>query len=534
MPGIRAGLPCESSSHTRVEQSLSSWVPVPRRTIAVAILSAWCGACEVAASWAQEPQREIAPAVLFVRQPVAQVMAAALAQTLLAPPPVVGDGSEARPFPSLGVAVQMAPPGALLRVEEGIWREKLDIERPVVLMGRGASRTRIMPPDGTAVAVEVQGADHVQLYGLSIEGAGIGVRIKGGTGHRLENVELRDLGDSAVVGRQAEIALASCSVHDVALGIKGHGIDIEGGALAARRITLRKAGRRAIVVTGAPARLEDLEVTGSAVAAVQSLDGADVRVLGGEFEGQGGSALYVGAALLSVDGAHVRHDEYGIIAARGSGLSVTGVEITDYRHAGVALVRSHGVVRHSLIARGGTEAAISITFADGKVPVLLVENRIQDPGPMGVHITSSTVTARGNTITGARPDPEKDMGDGFFAIDSRLVVEENVMRGNAGSGVTTLRSKVRLEGNGFIENGRAGMLLLDRSKGTATGNLFQRNAVAAVEVGERAQATLVRNRFEGNPGLDIETGCGKGLSGTADLEAGNTFATPVRRRACAE
>jgi hypothetical protein len=151
-----------------------------------------------------------------------------------------------------------------------------------------------------------------------------------------------------------------------------------------------------------------------------------------------------------------------------------------------------------------------------------------------VHITGSSVTARGNTITGARVDREKDMGDAFFAIESQLVLEQNVMRGNAGSGIATMRSSAQIDGNGFIGNGRAGLLLLDRSRGTATGNLFQRNALAAVEVGEQARARLVRNRFDGNPRLDIDTGCGKGSAGTADLKFGNTFAAPVRRRACVE
>jgi len=51
---------------------------------------------------------------------------------------------------------------------------------------------------------------------------------------------------------------------------------------------------------------------------------------------------------------------------------------------------------------------------------------------------------------------------------------------------------------------------------------------------EFARATLRRNRFDANPRLDIDTGCGKGLTGTAELAAGNTFATPVRRRVCVE
>ena len=502
-----------------------------RKTISLVVCAA-CAACQLANGWGQA-RADPPPVVLFVQQPQAQVAAATVGPALLAPPPQTADGSELRPFPSLRAALALAPAGALLRIGDGIWREQLLISRPVVLLGRGAGRTRILPPAGARVAVEVR-ADHVQLYGLSIEDATVGIEFAGGAGHRLENVALRHLAEAGLVARGAEIAFTSGEVIDVAGGRTGRGIHVSGGSLDARRLTLQAAGRRAVVLEKARGTLEDLDVRGSSLAAIQATDGSDARVIRGEFDGQGGAALYAGRARLTVDGAHVRHDEYAVIGSRGAEVIVLGGELTDYRIAGVAMVNSHGTVQRVLIARGGLDGAISITRADGKAPVLLLDNRIQDPGPLGVHITESAVTARGNSVTGARPDREKDMGDAIFAIDSELIVEQNVMRGNAGSGVSTLRTNVRLDRNGFIENGRAGVLLLDRSHGTATGNLFERNALAGLELGERSRATLRRNRFAGNPVLDIDTGCGKGLAGVAELEAGNTSAAPLRQRSCVE
>ena len=154
---------------------------------------------------------------------------------------------------------------------------------------------------------------------------------------------------------------------------------------------------------------------------------------------------------------------------------------------------------------------------------------------MGVHVTESAVTARDNTITGARLDAEKDMGDAFYAVDARLVIEQNVMRGNAGSGVAAVRSQLRLSGNGFIENGRAGLLLLDASRGSVTGNNFERNQTAGVELGERSRATLDQNRFGGNVRLDIDAGCGRGLAGKAEIGEGNVAKAGVlRQRTCAQ
>ncbi|TMB22014.1 MAG: hypothetical protein E6J65_15040, partial [Deltaproteobacteria bacterium] len=112
--------------------------------IAVAALSA---ACELIGAWADE-KREIPAEVLFVRHPSPADASGTL-------PP---DGSEARPYPSLHDALAAAPAGALVRVDDGTYREAVVIRRPIVLIGRGPGRTRIVAPDGAAPALEVRGA----------------------------------------------------------------------------------------------------------------------------------------------------------------------------------------------------------------------------------------------------------------------------------------------------------------------------------------------------------------------------------------
>ena len=503
-----------------------------RIRLAAPFIIALCAACEVAGARASEKQA--APVVLNVQQPPPPVSATAvLTEPLVTPPSYAPDGSEARPFPTLRSALQAAPAGALLRVDDGIWRERLDIGRPVVLMGRGPHRTILAAADASGAVIEVS-ADHVELRGLSIEGGAIGVRFDGGGGHRLEDVELSGSSESGLLAKNAGVVFVSGSVVSIGRGVAGRGIDVDGGSLEARQLQLRSAGRRGIVLHAARALLEDIDARDAALSALQATDGADVRVVRGVYEGHGGAALYAGGARLSVEGAQIRNDEYAVIGYRGAEIAVDGGEFSDYRVAGVAMVKSHGTVQRAVIRGGGTEAAISVLHNDGEKPVLLVDNRISNPGTMGVHVTEGAVTARGNSITGARLDRERDMGDAFYAVDSRLVLERNVMRGNAGSGIAVVRTDVRLEDNGFIENGRAGVLLLDRSRSDASGNTFERNRKAGVEIGERARATLSKNRFAGNERLDIDAGCGKGLAGTADMGEGNTFATPMRQRACKE
>src|SRR5260370_22578867 len=213
------------------------------RALAVCGLCVLCGACEMSGARAEPAGADL----LMVRLPDEAVATLAMgSRPLLQQPPPVADGSEARPFATLRAALQFAPPGALVRIGEGTFRERLTITRPVVLMGRGAGRTPIVPADAAGTALEGGGAARVELYGLSVGDAGICVRFEGGIGHRLENVELRDCAETGLSARRAQIVIVSSSVIAVGRGAAGRGIDLDGGSLEARKLVLRGAGRRGL------------------------------------------------------------------------------------------------------------------------------------------------------------------------------------------------------------------------------------------------------------------------------------------------
>ncbi len=479
------------------------------------LLAALCG-CRARVS----PPLELGPAVLFVRAPRLPVAALGLVQA---------DGSEQRPFGSIADALRAAPAGALLRLDEGIYEEKLLITRPVVLLGKGPGRTRILGSAGGGARgplVEVRGADHVELRGLALERGSVGLLLSPGAGVRLDDVGVRQFSEAAIVGQGAHLTLRGAEVLDIGRGEDARGIELTGGTLDAVSVVMRGAGRRALILRGTRAGLTDLDVARSKVSAVQAVDGADVRVVRGHFEHLGGAALYAGGARLQIQGAVITGNEYGVIGFRGAEVSVIDSELIDHVVAAVALVRSRGTVRRCHIWRGGSEGGISITH--GSALVSLVDNRIQEPGPMGVHITESEVSARGNTITGARLDGQKDLGDAIFAISSEVQVDQNTLRGNAGSGVVMISSDLRMSGNGLLDNGRAGLLLLNGSTAVARGNLFARNG-AGVQVAETSRASLAQNRFGLNPHFDIDVVCGSGGGGAVSIEGGNTFAGEAAR-----
>ena len=458
----------------------------------------------------------VAPLLAVKSEPAAVLFVGSAA------PDGIADGSPAHPFATLSEALAKAPSGAILRLGEGEFHGQLDIRRPVSLVGQGAGKTRVVY-DGSGAAVEVR-AERVALSQLSIAGGTTCIAFHGGAGHQLNGVELSGASQQAILGRNAHLVVKGGVIHD--LHERGRGIDFDGGSLEARGVVFRAAGRRAILLHASRGLLIDLQVRGPALAAVQATAGSEARVVRGVFESLSGAALYAGGgSQLRIEDAQVRQVEYGVMGFRGAEVVVQGGRFTEYRIAGVALVGSHGSITGAAFANGGTEAAISITHADGDLPVLVIDNRIHQPGPMGLHVTESAVTVRGNSITGARLDREHDMGVALYAMDAQLVVENNVLRGNAGSGVAALRSKLLITGNGFIENRRAGVLLLDHSKGTASGNLFTRNFQSGVELGEEAKADLTRNRFSDNARYDVDRGCGPG-AGSVSLDA------EVRQPAC--
>lgn len=436
--------------------------------------------------------------------------------------PGIADGTAAHPFADLQRALDAAPEGALLRVGAGVFEGPLRIERSVRIAGAGPRRTIIRGKAGVTVDVR---APRVELRGLGIASGAVCLSFNGGE-HRLAQIELRSATETGLFAKNAHIRFSAGAVRDVGgSGSTGRGVDVDGGAIELRSVAFRSAGRRAIVLHRAEALVEDVDVRGSALSAVQATARASVRVIRGTFAGLGGAALYAGSSSMSIDGALVDAAEYGVIGFRGADVVVRGGRFSRYRVAGVALVGSHGSVSDAQFASGGAEGAISISFADGELPILVNGNRIQDPGPIGVHVTESAVTVRGNSITGARTDAQGDFGDAVFAMDSRLIATENVLRGNAGSGIAATRTSAFVFSNGFIENRRAGLLLLDRSRGRAGGNLFLRNAQSGVEVGEASRAELDRNRFDGNRRFDVDSGCGKG-SGSARTS------TKLRERTC--
>jgi hypothetical protein len=416
------------------------------------------------------------------------------------------DGSPARPFATLAAALRTAPPGALVRLDEGDYQAGLVLTRPVVLAGRGPARTRLLPGPGGGPVLLVRGTGRVALRGLAIEGGGIGLLIDGGEGHVLSDVALRGQGRAALLSSAAEVTLRGSEIIDAGGGTSGVGIEAIGGSIHLEDCLLRRAGRRALAFRGARAQLDAVDIAGSALAAVRATDGATVRIRGGSFAHQGGDALYASGARLSVDGAHLADNEYGVLGFRGAHVSVEGSLLEDHRVAAVAVVGASGSIKRSTIYRGGIEGGISAQSTSE--PLLVEDSRIIEPGTFGIHLSNGSAIIRGSEIAFATTDRQHELGDGIYAADSSLILQGTVLRSNQGSGLSLLRSQLTLESSDFVGNGRAGVSLLDHTTATAAASLFGKNG-AGIVVGERSELSLAGNVFDANALFAIDASCGE-------------------------
>jgi Right handed beta helix region len=463
------------------------------------------------------------------RPPVRATAAGVNATTLFVAPVSTerpdADGSAARPFAGLQQALSRAPAGALLRLEPGTYEGPFLVSRPVVLYGAGVEATRLVAAPGARVPVIASDGNALEMHDLAIEGAPQGIAVAR-TSLRLANVQIRGQSEAALSAVSSDVDVEGGGISAVAGGQTGKGIVLQGGTLRVAGTVLRSAGRRAIELHGARAKLVGLDAAESAVSVVQALDGSEATVEGGTFQGIGGPALYASGSRLVVHGARISRAEYGVLVYRRGHLELRDAQISDTGIAGAALVLSEGDISGTTIERGGSEGGLSVTASSGVVR--LDKNRIGDPGSMGLHATEATIVAADNVFTGASLDRQGDFGDAIFALESNLTLLRNGFEGNAGSGTTLLRSQAHLVGNRFASNGRAGLVLLDRSTAKAQANEFTGNRGPGVSVAERSHAMVSRNRFADSGTAEVEAPCGGG--GEIDMRRNNDFLGPAAPR----
>jgi len=98
------------------------------------------------------------------------------------------DGSVERPFPSVVQALAVASPDAVIAVADGVYKESVEISKPVTLLGSGPVSCVLVSP-GEEPVVKILDVQGVSVGGFAVEaGPGMGVMISGATDVSVEDI----------------------------------------------------------------------------------------------------------------------------------------------------------------------------------------------------------------------------------------------------------------------------------------------------------------------------------------------------------
>lgn len=139
-----------------------------------------------------------------------------------------------RPGETVQAAIDTARAGDVICLTRGVWSENIVIDKPLMLVGRGAGRTTIEAARALQPVVEVSGRGaepiNVRLQGLSIFGDG------GGTGVTMGGVAVVEINDCSVSGRWYGIEAADSAhlflIDSTIADNSQRGVDLIGSARA--------------------------------------------------------------------------------------------------------------------------------------------------------------------------------------------------------------------------------------------------------------------------------------------------------------
>jgi len=118
---------------------------------------------------------------------------------------------------SLQAAISLAPAGAVICLEAGVWRENLVITKPLTVQGMGPNeKSTIMGYGRTAPVIRVEGdqSTRVTLNGITVMWGPIGIAVVGAAQVIIVNSAVRSCGYGIAVAKSAQATVTNSSVAD--------------------------------------------------------------------------------------------------------------------------------------------------------------------------------------------------------------------------------------------------------------------------------------------------------------------------------
>ena len=353
---------------------------------------------------------------------------------------------------SLRVALRQAGPGCRIVVMPGVYRESLEVDRPVEIIGEGGpSEVVIESAKGPCLTLKAPGVRLVNLLlqGTSADAAPALLVAQGDA--LVEDCEIAaGAGPGVLVQQHAEVRLARCLI----AGPCRAGLRVEAGARAAaagcRIQNTRGVGVE--LLPGAHAALEDCEVYGQEAGGVEVEADARAELKGCRITGSGSAGLLVlerGQAALD-DCELAGHAGAGVLALAGAVVQLNGCRVSGNAGLGAAVLGAGLLTLDGCELKANVEPAV--LFQHGAT-VQMKGCKVSDGQSFGVVCGGAGrgvlegCEIYGNARTGAKVEPggslllvRCDLRDGrdtgiLLFEDAEVTLEECVVHRNARGGI---------------------------------------------------------------------------------------------------
>jgi parallel beta-helix repeat protein len=222
---------------------------------------------------------------------------------------------------SVQAAIALAPAGAVICLEAGVWHENITIAKSLTLRGVGArGKTTIRGDDGRAPVIRVEGDQktEVTIDWITVSWGPIGVAVVGSAQVTIGNSTVQFCGAGIAVAGSSQASITNCSV----VACQLYGIYITNSARASIHATEveRNEGLSAINVDASASvsltasMIVDNEYTGVAVGSTAEADILDTLI-----EGNGKDGVSIGgSARVTITNSSVVGNEWRGIALGNS------------------------------------------------------------------------------------------------------------------------------------------------------------------------------------------------------------------------
>ena len=443
------------------------------------------------------------------------------------------------PGESIQQAIDDAPPGAVICLEEGTWEENLVIEKSVTLRGAGPGKTVIRSAGKTRPVVWIRGSEiEVILEGLTITGAwgGLwtdeaGLLVRGSARVSLtECIVAGNEKDGLHVGKSAWVGLKDCWISDNAhCGIsKERKATVTGRGNWVRYNVqdfcdfsppsgfLRKSPPKPLV-DRAEVCPKGCQFSTIQEAIARTRPGGTVHIHEGVY--LGGMAL---VKDLTLEG---EGKEKTIITGGTSGLRIAGEAVVAIRNLQVSGNRDNGLVVWGSARVSLTNSQVSGNgcglWVGSSAQVSLQDCQVSGNTYHGLLVKGSArVTLQGSTVSGnawglgvgdsAQVTIQDSQVSGsrhsglWVGSSAHVTVQGSQVSGNGGHGLYVEDSaRVSLKDSQVSGNGVDGLLVEDSAHVTVQGSQVLGNGRTGLSVYDSARARVFNNKFLNNGGYGI-------------------------------